>query len=48
MTKNNALLGRRVILAGMAGALAAPGIARAQAFPTRPVRLGRSPMAIRC
>ena len=39
MTKTNALLGRRIILAGMAGALAAPGIARAQAFPTRPLRL---------
>jgi len=39
MTKNNALLGRRIILAGMTGALAAPGLARAQAFPTRPLRL---------
>ncbi|MCA3361993.1 MAG: tripartite tricarboxylate transporter substrate binding protein, partial [Roseomonas sp.] len=39
MTKKNALLGRRIILAGMAGVLAAPGIARAQAFPTRPLRL---------
>jgi len=38
MTQNNALMGRRIILAGMAGALAAPAIARAQAFPTRPVR----------
>ena len=39
MTQKTALLGRRIILAGMAGALAAPGIARAQAFPTRPLRL---------
>jgi hypothetical protein len=39
MTKTNTLLGRRIILAGMAGALAAPGIARAQAFPSRPLRL---------
>lgn len=39
MTKKNALLGRRIILAGMAGALAAPSLARAQAFPTRPLRL---------
>ncbi|MFN9335099.1 MAG: Bug family tripartite tricarboxylate transporter substrate binding protein, partial [Alphaproteobacteria bacterium] len=39
MTKNNAPLGRRIILAGVAGALAAPSLARAQAFPTRPLRL---------
>lgn len=39
MTNHQSLLGRRIILAGMAGALAAPSLASAQTFPVRPVRL---------